>query len=435
LFAGCPKPQKPEPVTPSDPPATVKPAAPQQTPEEKAVSDLVTQLGGTLRTNQARKIIGVVIENTGKLTVADMQLIAKLSDLESIRLVGPTVTDDYVEALSGLTKLKSVDIENSNITNKSLEILKELPEIETLALRRNLGFTDDAIKLFAEFPNLKTLRILYNGFSAASLLGLRELKAIRVLDLRALPVGDDTLISISKLENLEEIRIRSTSVTNSGMTFLKRCKNLKILELQDTSIETGCAETLAEMESLRYLRIFRAPQFGASEIQQLGAMTNLETLELRSLYCSNEALLALKPLTQLKTVELSELTDTDEATVIDVLKAFPKLESIRLFAMPVGDDVAAFLATVPAMRSVALPATTLSDKGLDSLTALQNLQTLDIHANKENITLQGAQVLGKFKNLRRLFLPETLKDDALNTAILKSSPRCEIEVKTYTQEN
>ena len=435
-FSGCPK--SPETGAPPEQPAvtpatTPQPVSSRETPEEKAVRERVVQLGGTCTNHREGKMIGVRIENN-ELTLDDMQLIAKLTDLESIRLWGPSVNDKYVEAIRGLTKLKSVDIENSGITDQSLEILKTLPDIETLSLRRNVDFTDQAVALFAEFPNLKTLNILYNGFSPASLFGLGKLGSIRVLDLRGLQIGDDTLIFIAKLENLEEIHIRSTLVTNAGIAFLKRCKNLKILELQDTEISRGCAEHFKDMENLRSLRIFRAKEFGAEDIAELGALTSLETLELRNMNCNNDALKALKPLTALKTLELSELTDVDEETLIDMLKAFPKLESIRMFAMPVGDPVANYLATVPSLKSVGLPATTLTDKGLESLTAIQGLTSLDIHGNKEHITLQGARALAKFKNLRRLIIPETLDDKALQSEILKSSPRCVITPKTYSQE-
>jgi len=441
LFSGCPKQspvQNEPPASPSSvksPVATpAKSTALRETSEEKVVRERTEQLGGTIRKNQAGQIIGVVIESN-ELTLADMQLIAQLSDLESIRLKSAFLDDDFVKVLSGLTQLKSVDFESSNITDRSLEILKEFPDIETLSLRQNVKLSDNAVALFAEFPNLKTLNILYNNhLSPASLLKLGKLSSLRVLDVRGCQVGDDTLYFISKLEHLEEIRIRSNQVTNEGIEDIVNCKKLKLLELQDTSIEAGCAVFFNEMENLRNLRIFRAPQFNAKAVSELGVLTNLETLELRGLNSSNESLQALKTLTKLKTVEFSELTDVDAATIVDVLKSYPALESVRMFAMPVDDSVAEYLATIPALKSVALPATAITDKGLDVLTALKNLQTLDIHGNKELITLQGAQALTKFRNLRRLILPETLDNKDLKSTILKSSPRCVTTVKTYSQE-
>ena len=403
--------------------------------EPETVQGLVERLDGTLKTNRDGEIIGIVIESN-ELTIDDMQLIAQLPDLESVRLKSAFLDDQFVEALSGLTQLKSVDIESTNITDRSLEILKELPNIETLSLRQNVKLSDKAIALFAEFPNLKTLNILYNNhLSPASLFGLGKLSSLRVLDVRGCQVGDDTLYFISKLENLEELRICSNQVTNEGIEDLVNCKNLKILELQDTSIEAGCAVFFKEMEKLRSLRIFRAPQFVAKAVSELGVLTNLETLELRGMSCSNDALKALKPLTNLKTVEFSELKGVDAETIIDVLKAYPKLESIRIFAMlSVDDSVATYLATRPGLKNIGLPVTSITDKGLDALTAIQNLTSLEIFGNKELITLEGARVLAKFKNLRRLIIPETLEDDELYLEILKSSPRCNITVRTYSQE-
>jgi len=406
--------------------------SPTEMPEETIVRERTAQLGGAIRRNADGRIDRVIIESND-LTLADMQAIGKLISIEWIRITGPSVTDEYVEALSELTNLKIVDIENSNITDRSLEMLKTRTEIHTLSLRRNLRFTDNAVKLFAKFPKLQTLRILYNGFSPMSLYDLGDLKSVRVLDLRGLPVGDDTLMFIADLENLEELRIRSSSITNVGISKLVRCTKLRVLEFQDSSISAGSAAIFKEMGSLRSLRIFRASQFGADAVAELGVLTNLETLELREVGCNNEALLALKPLTQLRTVEFSELA-VDSATIIDVLRSYPRLESIRIFAISIDDTVPAFLATIPTLRSVALPATAITDAGLDALTALTDLTFLDIHANKVRITLQGANVLNKFKNLRRLIIPETLDNPALRAAILESSPRCVISINTYSQE-
>ena len=410
------------------------PVVPAETPEETAVRERVALLGGSIRKNAEGRIDRVIVENTTNLTLADMRAIGKISSLEWIRIVGPSITDEYVETLNDLMNLKRVDIENSNITDKSLEMLKTRTEIHTLELRRNLGLTDQSIKLFAEFPKLETLKILYNGFSPVSLFGLGKLKSVRVLDLRALQVGNDTLLFIASLEKLEEIRIRSGSVTNVGIEQLAKCPNLKIIELQDTSVGAGSGEIFKNMKSLRSLRIFRGSEFKADAVAELGVLTDLETLELRGIGCSNEALRALKPLSQLKIVEFSELPGVDSATIIDVLKSYPKLESINIFAIPIDDTVASFLATIPALRSVSLPATAITDSGLDALTALTDLTLLDIFGNKERITVQGAGVLSKFKNLRRLIIPETLDDPALKSEILKSSPRCVITVKTYSQE-
>ena len=420
------------PVTPATDPVPVTPAPPQETPEEQVVRERAAVLGGSIRKNAEGRIDRVIIANND-LTLADAKAIGKLTSLEWIRMAGPSITDEYVEALSDLPNLKIVDISNSIITDKSLEMLKTRTGIHTLELQRNLQLSDNAIKLFAEFPNLQTLKILYNGFSSASLYNLDSLKSVRILDLRGLPVGDDTLMFLADLENLEEIRIRSISVSNEGLAELAKSPKLKTIELQDTSISPGSAESFKEMKSLRSLRIFRGSKFTAEAVEELGILTNLTTLELREVGCNNEALLALKPLTQLKIVEFSELT-VDSATMVEVLKSYPKLESIRIFAIPVDDTVASLLATVPTLKSVSLPATAITDKGLEALSVLSDLTLLDIHGNEARLTVQGsASALGNFKNLRRIIMPGTLNTPAVRSAILEGSPRCQIDTKVYSQ--
>ena len=422
-----PEPPAPEPVP--EPPAPEPPAPQGETPDETAM-----RIGGSIQRNAEGQITRVIITNTNNLTLADMQAIGKLTALEWIRLVGPAVNDQFIEALNDLPNLKIVDIENSSITDKSLEMLKTRTGIHTLGLQRNLELSDNAIKLFAEFPKLETLRILYNGFSPSSLYGLSKLESVRVLDLRNLPIGDDTLMFIADLENLEEIRIRSGSVTNVGLEDLVQCSKLKTIELQDSSVGPGSGAIFKEMKNLRSLRIFRGSEFSAGAVAELGVLTELETLELRGIGGSNEALLALKPLVNLKTVEFSELPDIDSATMIEVLKSYPQMERITIFAIPVDDTVASFLATVPTLRNVALQAVAITDAGLDALTALTELTMLDIRGNKALITPEGAKVLSKFKKLRRIIMPETLDTPAVRAAILEGSPNCAIDINTYSQE-
>ena len=342
----APIPTEPAPVAPE--PLRVAPVPPAETPEEKVVRERAATLGGSIRKNAEGRIDRVIIANND-LTLADAQAIGKLTSLEWVRFAGPSITDEYVKALSNLPNLKIVDISNSSITDNSLDMLKTCTGIHTLELQRNLQLSDNAIKLFAEFPNLKTLKILYNGFSSASLYNLDKLQSVRVLDLRGLPVDDITLMCVADLEHLEEIRFRSGSLTNTGVAELARCSKLQSIEFQDTSIGTGCGAILKEMKSLRSLRIFRGGKFGAEAVAELGVLTDLETLELRAIGCNNEALLALKPLTQLKTLEFSELPGVDSATMVEVLKSYPKLESIRIFAIPVDDTVASLLATIPTL--------------------------------------------------------------------------------------
>ena len=400
------------------------------TPDEAAVLERAQELRGTVQRNAAGRILGLDI-TSAELTLADMQLIARLPDIETIRLVGPAVNDAYVETLRGLTTLHTVDIQNSSITDRSLVILAELPNIHTLRLRRNLNFTDRAITLFAEFPNLRELRILYNAFTPMALFDLGNLTTVRVLDLRALPITDSTLMFIGDLENLEELRVRSSSVTNNGVAHLKNCTNLRVLEFQDADVSTGLAEILKDFENLRFLRIFRCAPFGPDAITELGMLTQLDTLELRGLACSPEALRALKPLANLRSVEFSELGNVDSAVLLEVLQAFPDLHTIRLFGIPADDTIAAHIATRTGMRRVLLPATAITDAGLEPLTTMEGLIALDIHANRIHITPQGAMVLSKFRDLRQLTIPETIDSPAFRAAMRENSPRIVITINSY----
>ncbi len=103
------------------------------------------------------------LRNCGNLAPDDFQCLIALKGLEDLKLGGPMVGDGIVETLIELPALESLTIEDAEISGVFLRNLSEnrgvAARIESLALARCYGATDEALEAIAGFPNLQTLAL------------------------------------------------------------------------------------------------------------------------------------------------------------------------------------------------------------------------------------------------------------------------------------
>ncbi|MBM4041704.1 MAG: hypothetical protein FJ290_24665 [Planctomycetes bacterium] len=93
-----------------------------------------------------------------------------------------------------------------------------------------------------EIPGLK----LSAPASDGDLVHVKELKALRWLDLFGTRVTDAGLAHLTDLTGLESLNLTSTQVTDAGLTYLKEFKGLRELRLMVTKVtDAGLAPTQA----------------------------------------------------------------------------------------------------------------------------------------------------------------------------------------------
>ena len=65
-----------------------------------------------------------------------------------------------------------------------MKILKKLPQLKSLNLRRSTYMTDAGLACIKEMPNLQYLSLLYNNITNDGLAQLKGLSKLKMLDLR-----------------------------------------------------------------------------------------------------------------------------------------------------------------------------------------------------------------------------------------------------------
>gem|GEM_PF-4995841 len=156
--------------------AALPPAAPQ---EADAVAE-IKKLGGAVR------------------------LDGKSGEVIEIRMSGGSTTDAELEHLKGLTSVRSLNLNRTQITDAGLEHLKALTSLKTL----DLGHTQ---------------------ITDAGLIHLKGLTRLTTLTLDSPKITDAGLVHLKDLASLTELKLSSTQVTDGGLEHVKGLTRLTSL--------------------------------------------------------------------------------------------------------------------------------------------------------------------------------------------------------------
>ncbi|MBQ7813020.1 MAG: hypothetical protein IJ387_00825, partial [Thermoguttaceae bacterium] len=214
---------------PARPVAVPRPAAKPAAPVEPALAakeDIeaakarIDELRGSYKTAKNGAIIEINVESADT-TVEDMALFGRLLDLEKVFFLGSNFTDEFLAQLSELKKLKTITVQNSEITVETLKMFATYPELTSLDLRRNLKLDNDAMETIPTFPKLERLYVYYNSLSNSGMNKISKAQTLKVVDARGCNgVTDNAVKYLVRLPNLEELYFRF-EVTDAGVEHIK----------------------------------------------------------------------------------------------------------------------------------------------------------------------------------------------------------------------
>ena len=221
-----------------------------------------------------------------RLQVEDYQELLKFKSLTELKLGGSKVDNRVVEQVAMLPKLTSLGLEDSPASASAFQQLATPPErakrIESLAITRCYGVTDDALSVITKMPNLTTLSIRECPVTDAFLTKLskppfdhhpklqtlvvsnafltedafvaleRFANSLRRLDLTGVALSSDSMISVGKLWQLRTLRLSNCSLRDEAIEPIGSLTNLVTLDLSDNhDITNKSAKILAELPQLK----------------------------------------------------------------------------------------------------------------------------------------------------------------------------------------
>jgi hypothetical protein len=213
--------------------------------------------------------------------------VGHLSALESLYVISTKFNDDWMAPISGLTNLKKlVFVNNGKLTDAGMEKLAGLTNLE------NFGYIGTAM----------------TGHAYAKCTGWSKLTHVSH---RGSSIDDEGLkLLCEHLPNLENISLAHAKFTDTGAPALAKLTKLKGLEL-------GAHATAAALKNLAGLP--------------------LEYLQLGEGFTGTDSIVAIKPITTLKRLTLTDCRNLDDAG-LKLVADLKQLEQLELNSVELPDE-------------------------------------------------------------------------------------------------
>ena len=286
------------------------------------------------------------IENRGGSVVRDAQ-----SRVTGLRLDLAWVTDGDISFLASLPELKTLDLSFTLITDAGMEQLSTLKGVEHLNLQSAELLTDTAIA------------------------HIRGWKKLRSLNLRGTDITDTSMEYVAGLTALESLDVSYTQVTNNGMEFLAPLNRIEQLSIGGNKISGPGLHILKSLPRLKRLNLSGAQKRNSGtwattikegDMETIGALTKLESLNLAGLRVTNSGLSRLKGMTQLRELDLSKTQAGGDGLAL--LQQMPQLSSLKLWkAASIDDSAATHLAALRTLKLLDVAETKLTEAGVETI--------------------------------------------------------------------
>jgi uncharacterized protein YjbI with pentapeptide repeats len=257
----------------------------------------------------------------------------------------------------------------------------------------------DDLNTIASLKNLTEVVFQGPNIKDADLGPLAKASKLKLLYFLDSSISDDALKVVGQLISLEKLALISPHVTSSGMPHLKRLQNLQDLYLRDSGVGDDGMRFVAKLKSLRYLHL--SPDVGEKGLRQLETLTQLATLKRRGSVTDAE-LEAIGHIPNLTTIDMQWFEVTDEG--LKGLVPLKKLRSLDLSNSNVTDAGMVYIAKLAGLKKFVIYGH-IGDIGLDHLTDSQSISWLCV--SDANTTDAGLAHIDRMGNLDRVCLAGT----------------------------
>lgn len=123
--------------------------------------------------------------------------------------------------------------------------------ITELSLNSQRKLIDSDLRVLADLPALRELQLDHTNITDRSTVHLLGCRNLQVLGLREVNITDASLPHIAKLKQIRELDLWGTRVTSAGLRELSALRHLEKLWLHETKVSDDAVPILSRFKSLR----------------------------------------------------------------------------------------------------------------------------------------------------------------------------------------
>ncbi len=183
-------------------------------------------------------------------------------------------TDLELVHVGNLTRLRSLQLSQSEVTDSGLAYLQGLTSLKRLTLK-STGVTDAGLAHLKGLTSLEEIRLQATGCSDAGLAHLSALPRLKILGLANTRVTAAGLARLKAASRLEQVIISGTRVTDDDLAHLEGLKSLRLLGLGNAPVSDQVVDHLRK--ALPNLTIRRASSSGRVTIPAMNSQTVVES--------------------------------------------------------------------------------------------------------------------------------------------------------------
>ncbi len=197
------------------------------------------------RLRSIQRLRSVDLRNSGRMAAGDYEKLASLGRLTDLKIGGPTVDDDVLAVLVRFPSVSSLSIEDAAISDDGLRRLAEQAEfaarLRSLSLARCTNLTDESLGMLDQLPNLETLVLrdimLIGSFLTALSEAEAKLLPLKTLVLTNAFLTDEVVVLLPQLApNLVRLDLQGNfDVTDSSLDVLQQMPKLTDIQIKDAN--------------------------------------------------------------------------------------------------------------------------------------------------------------------------------------------------------
>ena len=142
-------------------------------------------------------------------------------------------------------------------------------------------------------------------------------------------VGDQEVATICEIKSLKTLKLHELSrITDQSLVSMARLPNLNRLYIgENRTLTLEGLKAFSDSSGLQFLEIAKLDKLSPMGLKNLPRLQNLEELTISSVKLSNEHLLAMKGMLNLRVLDLNDTSELDAGVIRKLRSSLPMLNS------------------------------------------------------------------------------------------------------------